>query len=74
MQLHIDLHSLDIVKWQIAPYRGFDCLTRFSPRSSLLRISSEVECATGRNQFGRMTILCLAENRFEQCSPNRLSD
>lgn len=47
MQLHIDLHSLDIVKWQIAPYRGFDCLTRFSPRSSLLRISSEVECATG---------------------------
>lgn len=46
MQLHIDLHSLDIVKWQIAPYRGFDCLTRFSPRREILS-SSEVECATG---------------------------
>lgn len=72
MQLHIDLHSLDIVKWQIAPYRGFDCLTRFPPLFCGSRAKWNVQ--RGRNQFGRMTILCLAENRFEQCSPNRLSD
>lgn len=44
MQLHIDLHSLDIVKWQIAPYRAFDCSTRFS---LFLRILSKLECAKG---------------------------